>query len=321
MEKETHIYQHYIPECYLRNFTENNKEIFVYRKNNNKKIYNKSISKVGGVKRLYDIDDKFLQKEFKSKNKFIEKEIFAQGFEPFLNSILIKIITSVNSKEHNYKDVLTEIDRDYFAELIAIQYIRHPNFIEKQWDFFKERNNKRFEIIKAFITKMNPNAVESTTPQLHYDENYSPALHSNFILDSEWRYSIQEQLVDKIWIFYYTKENVFTSDNPIILKPHINGEKPFYEGFGMNGVEVIFPISKNIILTIWDKKYFSNKISLHNSIQILNSKTLREYNLYQYYFSNFEVYSALNDMTIIEKFVESNNNTDFISTKSRIQIF
>ena len=71
MERETHIYQHYIPECYLKNFTETGKSLFVYRKNNNGEIYAKSISDVAGKKRFYDIEDKFLIKKFKSKNKRI----------------------------------------------------------------------------------------------------------------------------------------------------------------------------------------------------------------------------------------------------------
>lgn len=92
MEKETHIYQHYIPECYLKNFTFDDKGFCVYRKGNNDKIFPQSISNVAGNKRFYDVDDKFLLEEFKGKNKFIETEVFASTFEPILNDLLQKII-------------------------------------------------------------------------------------------------------------------------------------------------------------------------------------------------------------------------------------
>lgn len=320
MEKETHIYQHYIPECYLKNFTENGKSFFVYRKNNHGKIYTKSISDVAGKKRFYDIEDKFLIKDFKSKNKYLEKEVFASGFEPFLNNILLKIITSVkNWNKIDFENaVLTEMERDYFAELIGLQYIRHPNFIEKYWNLHKDLYPKRLEIIKSFLPKTDKN-IEVLN--LGFDENYSSALHSHFILDNKWRYFIQEQLINKIWIFYYSEENVITSDNPILLKPHIPNKKPFYEGFGMKGVEIIFPISKNIILTIWDENHFSKKKDLNNSIQMLDSKSLREYNIYQYCFANFEIYSSSNDISVIQNFIKLNNNNDYNTTKSKIQVY
>ncbi|WP_415327514.1 DUF4238 domain-containing protein [Chryseobacterium sp. MMS23-Vi53] len=322
MEKETHIYQHYIPECYLKNFTLDDKGLFVYRKGNNGKVFPQSISNIAGSKRLYDVDDKFLQEEFKGKNKFIETEVFANSFEPILNYILQKIIESCENwdKKNIYNDVLNDVDRDYFAESIAVQYIRHPNFIYKFWNLHKDMHTKRCDIIISFLRITNPDLKKATNAKLEFDEKSSSALHSNFILDNEWRYTIQEQLSRKIWIFYYTQDNVLSSDNPILLKPHIKAETSFVDGFGKKGVEIIFPISKNLILTIWDDEYFSNKKDLDNSIQFLNSKQLREYNLYQYCFSNYEIYSAINDFDIINKFVELNNGVDYFSSKPKINV-
>jgi len=286
MEKETHIYQHYIPECYLKNFTLDNKSLFVYRKGNNGKVFPKSISNIAGKKRFYDVDDKFLLEEFKGKNKFIETEVFASSFEPILNDILQKIIKLLENwdKKNIYNNVIDEIDRDYFAELIAIQHIRHPNFIENHWNLHKDMNSKSIDIISSFLSIANPKFKNSNKLNLEFDENYSSALHSSFILDDEWRYDIQEQLVKKIWVFYYTPDNVLTSDNPLLLKPHLKQKLSLYSGFWEEGIEIIFPISKNLILTILDEEYFSEKKDLHNTIQFLNDKELREFNLYQFEF-------------------------------------
>ncbi|RXM53279.1 MULTISPECIES: DUF4238 domain-containing protein [unclassified Chryseobacterium] len=323
MEKETHIYQHYIPECYLKNFTIDDKGLFVYRKDNNSKVFPQSISNIAGEKRFYDIDDKFLLEEFKGKNKFIETEIFANCFEPVLSNLLQKIGELCHNwdKRNIYNNVLDDIELDNFAELIAIQYIRHPNFIEKYWQFHKEMYLKRTDIIRSFLLMANSKFKNENKLNLEFDEDYSSALHSNFILDNEWRYDIQNQLVKKIWIFYYTNNNVVTSDNPILLKPHLNKQASFFEGFGKKGVEIIFPINKNLILTILDEEYFSEQKDLHNTIQFLNEKKLREYNLHQYCFSNYEVYSASNNFEIIKKFVELNNGIDYFPIKPKINVY
>lgn len=323
MEKETHIYQHYIPECYLKNFTLDNKGFYVYRKGNVSKVFHQSISNVAGKKRFYDVDDKFLLNEFKGQNKFIETEVFANSFEPILNKILQKIIKSLENwdKKNSFKNVLSEIDIDYFAELIAVQYIRHPNFIENHWNLHKDMYSKRTDIITSFLSMANPKFKNADKLNLQFDEKYSSALHSSFILDDKWRYDIQEQLVKKIWIFYYTENNILTSDNPILLKPHLKEKVSFYTGFWEEGIEIVFPISKNLILTIWDEEYFPEQKDLHNTIQLLSDKKLREYNLYQYCFSNFEVYSAIKDFDIIKKFVELNNSMDYFTAKTKTNVF
>ncbi|WP_394801102.1 DUF4238 domain-containing protein [Chryseobacterium gleum] len=42
-----------MPECYLKNFTLDNKSLFVYRKGNNGKVFPQSISNIAGKKRFY----------------------------------------------------------------------------------------------------------------------------------------------------------------------------------------------------------------------------------------------------------------------------
>ncbi len=243
--------------------------------------------------------------------------------QPILNDILQKIIKLLGNwdKKNIYNNVIDEIDRDYFAELIAIQHIRHPNFIENHWNLHKDMNSKSIDIISSFLSMANQKFKNINKLNLEFDENYSSALHSSFILDEEWRYDIQEQLVKKIWIFFYTSDNVLTSDNPLLLKPHLKQKLSLYSGFWAEGVEIIFPINKNLILTILDEEYFSEQKDLHNTIQFLNDKKLREYNLYQYYFSNFEIYSAIHDFEIIKKFVELNNGMDYFPNRPKTNVY
>lgn len=76
----------------------------------------------------------------------------------------------------------------------------------------------------------------------------------------------------------------------------------------MKGVEVIFPISKNIILTIWDEDIFPNYKSENNEFSVLTDVELRQYNCYQYIWANEEVYSNRKDFKLIEVLKLSNGD-------------
>ncbi|MFR5935776.1 MAG: DUF4238 domain-containing protein [Alistipes shahii] len=69
-------------------------------------------------------------------------------------------------------------------------------------------------------------------------------------------------LADKYWEFYYTDTNqIYTFDYPITIEPHVKDAPNYYEGFGMYGAEISMPISKNIVLVIWDSQYFQEGLS------------------------------------------------------------
>lgn len=316
---ETHKKQHYIPECYLKNFSFDDKGIFVYRKNQQNNVFKQSISNIACEKKFYDIDATFLDNNHLEKTKYIEKEVFANGFEPIFANLLDKIINICHKWSFEKPlEILTEKERDYFAELIAVQYLRMPNFRKKYWNANKEIYVKRSAIVQAFLSLEKPEFKKASI-DLNFDEKYASAFHSDFILNDEFRHMIQEQLVKKVWIYAYTDKNLHTSDNPILKKPHLPNKESFVEGFGMSGVEIIFPISNNLLLTIWDEEYFSELLPLNNTVTEIDDKRLREYNSYQYCFAEHEVYSLSDDFDIIKVFKQLNDGKDYIGIKNQIK--
>lgn len=316
-----HIKQHYLPQCYLKNFSYDDKGIFVYRKNLKGNVFRQSTSNIAFEKNFYDISAKYLLPEHSDKVQYIEKDIFAGGFEGLLSELLPKIIANCTSWNAGKSvEILNEKERDFFAELIALQYLRLPHFRKKYWEASKNIYRKRADIVAAFLSTQNPDFSDKKV-NLEFDENAASAFHSDFILDEGWRYEIQDQIVKKNWLYYYTDKNVYTSDNPILLKPHLPNSKRFIEGFAMKGVEIIFPISSKIILTIWDEEYFPESSRFNNSVVMLEDKKLREYNHYQYCFSRAEVYSSTKDFKIIEQYKSVNGNNDYNGISGGIQIF
>jgi hypothetical protein len=311
MAKE-HVRQHFIPQCYLRNFSENEKFVYVYSKTNKNKGYAQSITKTAYKDYFYAIPEKYLNKALSTNidTNFIEKKILAEKIENLYSQLLSKILKSASAyiTHDDKEEVFNSKERDLFAALIAIQYLRMPNIRDKYWDAQQKAQKERNEMVSA-IKRVYEDIDCSEATAMNKDDDYAPVMHSGLFLDEELITGIQDQMIKKIWKYRITTNGtVFTSDNPILLKPHLNNQLAFYEGFAMKGVEIIFPISKNIILTIWDEDVFYDNVKENNKFTILTGKELRQYNCYQYIWANDEVFSSNNDFKLIEYLKAANGD-------------
>ncbi len=304
MGKE-HVKQHYIPQCYLKNFSENESFVFVYSKKNKKKGYAQAISKTACLDYFYAIPEKYIKKKLlpEVNSNFIEKIILANNIESLYSDLLIKIIqaAAIWNRQNNLGNIFTEKERDLFAALIAIQYMRMPNIRDMYWSAEKKVQKETDEIVAAM--KKTYSEIDCSEAMEHnHEEDFAPVFHAELFLDEDIISNIQAQIIKKNWIYHISNIGaVYTSDNPILLKSHLQNQTPFYENFGMKGVEVIFPISKNIILTIWDEELFTEKKFDNNKFKLLTDKQLRQYNFYQYLCANDEIYSSNNDFKLIDK--------------------
>ena len=323
MAKEN-VRQHFIPQCYLRNFSENEKFVFVYSKTNQKKGYAQSIAKTACKDYFYAIPENYLNKEISTNidTNFIEKKILANNIESLYSELLNKIVQAASawdiSKEKN--EILSNKERDLFAALIAIQYLRMPNLRDKYWEAQRKIQKERNEIVAAF-KKAYGDIDDSEVIALNREDDYAPVLHTELFLDEELIANIQDHLIKKIWRYRIaTNGTVYTSDNPILMKPHLNKQTAFYEGFAMRGVEIIFPISKKIILTIWDEEVFPDYITENNEFSFLTDAELREYNCYQYILANEEVYSTKNDFDLIRLLKSANGDKEIFKERPKIEV-
>lgn len=325
MENKENIKQHFIPQCYLRNFSPNSNNIFIYDKIE-RKPYRNSVEKIACIDYFYELPDKLIENigEIPFGTKFYEKEFFANNIENQYNIILEKIAHKgeswINDKIIN--KIITQKEKEIFAQLIAIQYLRMPDIREKYSDARKKATLISSDIIKSFLSHENPTLKkEIENIRVEYNEDYDPILHSEMYADEELYVGIANQLLNKHWIYFITKNNDFyTSDNPIIIKPHIEKQRPYYGGIGMRGAEIIFPISSSILLTMWDSNYFEIIEQKHDTFNKINGKHKREYNCLQYMFSNRQTYSYIDDFSIIKSLISCNNGNEFFKKKSRILV-
>ncbi|WP_282037654.1 DUF4238 domain-containing protein [Saccharicrinis aurantiacus] len=325
MNKNQNKIQHFVPQCYLRNFSPNGIYVFIYDKIA-KKQYRNSVDKIAYEDFFYELPESFITNlsEIPFGTKFYEKEFFANNVESLFTKLLEKIVEKQQKWINNRKsfEVFNNEEKYLFAQLIAIQYLRMPNIREKYSDASKKHINAEQKIIKAFLSKSKPELKDSFDKiNVQYNKAYDPILHSEIFANIDLFVGMAEQLINKHWIFYYNDNNdFFTSDNPIIVKPHIQKQKPYYEGFGMRGVEIIFPISSTILLSILDEDYFKISENLTAPFNKISDKKKREYNFYQYMFSNRQTYSYNNDFSIIEMLISLNKGEEFFGPKSKILV-
>lgn len=316
--------QHYIPQCYCRNFSENKKSIWVYNKKNSKS-YTQSIANIAYEDDFYKLADKVVDGETITSANMLEKEFFANNLE-IIYSDCLKLFASKTKEwltDHNNNPVIDKKTKDIFSALIALQYLRMPNIREMHIDANKKAKNYTFELFKDFyktqVEEKQHSFVDSIA--LEYDEELQSLEHFYIYGDQKLIDSYQDQLVNKIWIFYVTEHNnVYTSDNPILTKPHIANQPYLYSGFGMNGVEVIFPLNSSLVLTIWDEGYFIDKRKFDNTFCLIDAKSLREYNLYQYMFSNSETYCINDNFNLIRAMVHMNEGKEHFADRPRIYV-
>lgn len=323
MNKETHIKQHYVPECYLRNFSPNGKYVHIYDKKAHNSFLN-SLDSIAYFPYLYEIPKKYLSEKLNIPygSKYFEKAFFAEHIESLYDEILNKIITQADSWKNTQEGekILTLNEKEVFAQLIAIQHLRMPNVKNETSETYEKTLLESIDIIKSGIISTNPELANDEC-LIEYDKAYDTILHSNLYANQELVSNFASQILDKHWVFYKSNSlDFYTSDNPIIIKPHIKNKRNYYDGFGMEGTEIVFPISKSILMTMWDTNHFPEKQKKVNTFELLNDKEIRAYNCYQYIWANQQVYSYSNDFTIIELLKSDNDGKEILMKRPKILV-
>ena len=186
--------QHYLPQCYLKNFSPNNKNIFIYDKIERKPFRN-TVEKVAYKDYFYELPEKYFENisEIPFGTQFYEKEFFANNIENQYNIILKKIINKGNLwlEDKIINKIITQTEKEIFAQLIAIQYLRMPDIKDKYSDVQKKEINISSDIIKSFLSHEKPKLKEEIENiQVKYDEAYDPILHSEMYADEELYFGI-----------------------------------------------------------------------------------------------------------------------------------
>ena len=296
--------QHYIPQCYLRRFSNSEKSIYTYDKISCK-AYNATLSSVCFENDLYTLSDEYVKKSREEKKGVInsltiEHDHFSRDVESLYSQMLSQIDEIkeewVSGKGY-YR--LKHIEKKELALHIATQYLRHPLIGQAEIDNYLRFEQANVDLVKYMMShQTGDKGFEDLEIEVTCEK---PALHANLTyMNYDALMDCAEKMADNIFVFWVSKGNDFyTSDFPIAVEPHANDARHQYFGLLMYGGELMMSLSPSLSLSIYDKDYFSED-NLDCSFIEADDKDVRRHNMMRYFYAQRHVFSYKNDFSLIE---------------------
>lgn len=284
--------QHYIPQCYLRLFSDDKKHIWTFDKEKGQE-YSSTISDVCTKNDFYTISDNYISDNEDISSLSIEKDFFADEYEPKFSEYLLNInnmaIEAIQKSSNII--VLNDEQKNEFAKQIAIQWLRLPSIRYDNESTFEEFMPSMINLFSEGLAKEknNPDIAKLNIKASIADKSVYHA--KSTFLDDDLVDFYANKLSNNIWIFSYSCDGDFyTSDFPITVSPHKQGVRPICQGLAQYGAELTFPLSKNLALTIWDKEFFKDKLNDDLSLIIATPKEIRAFNSIRYFYTKRQLF-------------------------------
>ena len=274
--------QHYVPEFYLKNFSPNGKQIFVYDKVVQKSFSN-SISSIASQQAFYD----------NRNNQSIENEIGA--FESKAGIIFKELIESLVSNQFSR---ITQEQKNILIQYIWLQMNRtlesRIHFASMQSYLFSKLVDVPFEL-----------DVNGILAQPEVADN-----HIDFLNSSKENPFALEMLGDRNFIIVKntTKADFLTSDEPVVRHVHWEINPRVYE--------IFLPITSRFGIWIVPKNIYKE---LDEADEILypmaDEQNILFYNYHQVYRSTRQIFSLTGNFEYVRQIFQQAPNFGSMNKK------
>lgn len=320
--------EHYVPRCYLENFEDAEDRIWVYDKvlmdepRHQLRInigfenyfydidFNALMSKMDeekqeavkqDIKRITGIDDWDCITSTLLKPKYIEKEYMCKLedlYGPFLKRLISKSYDGNDWVIRNCSP-FSEDEKLILAVFLAVQIIRTKTYR----DTLRQIIEKTYEALAYKQQMFDEDAIPRECFQVKADKDFVKLQHSSMLMDDDVIMGMAETLSKHIWVIYVNKTDqpFYTSDNPVCTIPHKFDQFISYGGFASEGVEVVFPISPNLLLAMYEEKWHSNMYTDRTFIPLDDRSIVDFYNKAQVVNSHRAIYSQKKNFDLAEK--------------------
>ncbi len=297
--------QHYIPRCYLKRFSDNDKSIFTYDKQQSK-AYPASMMSVCCEDDMYSISDSYIEENNKETGSHLnrlslEHSHFANSVEPMFSQLLQSIDVIKDewiSKREQYRLQFKE-KREIALHLVT-QFFRHPQLKDSTVDDYLRIEKARIDMVKLFLAKEKG---DESINDLKIDvQCEAPVLHAQLTyLNNEMLMNFADAIASNIWMFLVSKNRDFyTSDFPIVVEPHVKNARPMYMGLAQYGGKLTYPLSPDLMLVVFDREYFKEKEEYDCTFSIAVDKEIRRQNMLRYFYAKRHIFSSKKDFSLID---------------------
>ena len=310
--------QHYIPECYLKMFTnKSDKSFYVLNKEDLLKFDNcispklRNPRQIASEKNFYSIDFRLTQPNSVLNNYdylAIEKSFhdYENNYPKIINKLILnKRITAFEAFILSYSFIDFKLRNKYYR-INAIENQKEKLFEEVTKNFFTdirkgtlERFNTTIEEAENVLKKLKNEALEN--------QNYSKEIHlSNLAKNKQDLNSVHFTITNEILFSNWTllkSESIdfITSDNPGYC---VDEDENAHNTKFQNGFSFIIPISSQFCL------YIDNRIKIkHSEVKQIN-----------YTICNKELVKTINkgSSLYLNKYLVSNNKSTLIQIGDEI---
>jgi hypothetical protein len=231
-----------------------------------KKSFPANISDVAAERYFYDIPPEFVTGNVKPQ---ITEELLSD-IETLYSIVIQEIFDAIERKGS-----ITTNQKEAMSYFLTVQILRTET----------TRNMLRV-VLNESIAKLEQSELM-----------FNPANH----------YRIMQKLKNHIWIMgiNMTGQPFYTSDNPIVRRAHKTHPSRSYTGFGSQGIEVVFPLSSQCIIVMFEKTFFKHLVDLdRKSVPIFTENDVRDYNGLQVLQSHRQIYCMTDEFILAEQICE-----------------
>ncbi len=306
--------QHYVPQCYLQQFCEDNEHLNVFDKDN-ESIFGSNILDVARELYFYDFPD-FNEEEFIKLNSNYTQDMineikecyknFGKGqsvengfstietkFSEVLTDTISKFMDDNKYCLHKHNKLFNKIEKKIMANFIALQITRTKMFrtLLKRVIYLKIRDQvnqiPKEEIIEEVFEKNM--------------EKEAAVVQAMFMGRPEIIGYIMGILIKRYWVIGIneTSELLYTSDNPVAYKLMTNTDYNAYNlfvGF-VNSDLIVYPLNSKTILIMYNKKHEEKCVKL-------NKNQIKLFNTFQVKCSTRQLYSKDNNFNLAKKILK-----------------
>ena len=149
-----------------------------------------------------------------------------------------------------------------------------------------------------------------------------PALHANLsYLDEKTLMTFANAIANNIFVVRVSKESdLYTSDFPVVVSPHVQNARPMYMGLAQYGGELTMPLSPSLTVSIYDNNYFKDKKDMDGSFIEADAKEIRRQNLLRYMYATRHVFSFKNDFSLIDSYFKLYGEHHFLKPNHKAEV-
>ena len=293
--------QHYVPQFYLKGFSADGKNIFVFDKVA-KKSFKTGVANIGSEQLFYELppgpsgsdDSQVVEKAFS-----VLEAGYSNAVQELLSEVELRGRFTPGPSERNLG----------VAHFLAMQFCRTREFRDTHARMLEQLGNviaNKHEFARQHMAAQGE-VIEVEPPLKPATGEMVPLQHADFIFNGSFVERVMPVLLGHIWLIAQndTSQPLFTSDAPVILYPHVS--HPLYggSGFASRGVEILFPLSSRYVLVLRERSYFATLGGATDGTLLrLRLESVAFYNGFQICESYRQIYSSEDRFDQVRELIE-----------------